>query len=110
MSAQRTIEQVSLPDEWEVTRFIKTLKRYEDYMKEKYKVGELGVFGSYTRNEQREGSDLDLLVKFYEPVGLDYFELKDFLEDVLKVNVDLVTKSGIKPRLKDRILKEVVYL
>ena len=110
MTAQRTIEPGSLPDDWEVTRFIKTIKKYEGFMRQEYKVGELGVFGSYARNEQRAGSDLDLLVKFYEPVGLGYFELKDFLEDVLKIDVDLVTTSGIKPRLKDKILKEVVYL
>jgi len=93
-----------------VARFIKALKIYKDYLRQKYKVREMGIFGSYAKNEQKMGSDLDILVEFYEPVGLGYFELKDFLEDVLKIKVDLVTKMGIKPQLKDKILKDVIYL
>jgi len=104
------MEPMLLPEDWEVVRFIKALKRYKDYLRRKYKVREIGVFGSYAKNEQKRGSDLDVLVEFYEPVGLGYFELKDFLEDVLKIKVDLVTKMGIKPQLKDKILKEVIYL
>jgi predicted nucleotidyltransferase len=103
-------EQGTLHEAWEVVRFIKALKRYKDYLRQKYKVREIGIFGSYAKNEQKRGSDLDLLVEFYEPVGLGYFELKYFLEDVLEIKVDLVTKMGIKPRLKDKILKEVIYL
>ncbi len=93
-----------------MARFIKALKIYKDYLRQKYKVREMGIFGSYAKNEQKMGSDLDILVEFYEPVGLGYFELKDFLEDVLKIKVDLVTKMGIKPQLKDKILKDVIYL
>ena len=104
------VEPRFLPEDWEVMRFIKALKSYKDYLRQKYKVRDMGIFGSYAKNEQKMGSDLDILVEFYEPVGLGYFELKDFLEDVLKINVDLVTKMGIKPRLKDKILKEVIYL
>jgi predicted nucleotidyltransferase len=104
------MEPMFLPEVWGVVRFIKALKRYEDYLRRKYKVREIGVFGSYAKNEQKRGSDLDILVEFYEPVGLGYFELKDFLEDVLKIKVDLVTKIGINPRLKDKILREVIYL
>lgn len=103
-------EPGTLPEGWEVVRFIKALKRYKDYLRQEYKVREVGIFGSYAKNEQNRGSDLDVLVEFYEPVGLGYFELKDFLEDVLKINVDLVTKMGIKPQVKDKILKEVIYL
>ena len=104
------VEPRVLSEKWEVVRFIKALKRYKDYLRQKYKVREMGIFGSYAKNEQKRGSDLDILVEFYEPVGLGYFELKDFLEDMLKIKVDLVTKMGIKPQLKDKILKEVIYL
>jgi len=106
----KTTEIGPVPEEWDVARFIKALKIYKDYLRQKYKVREMGIFGSYAKNEQKMGSDLDILVEFYEPVGLGYFELKDFLEDVLKIKVDLVTKMGIKPQLKDKILKDVIYL
>ncbi|MFQ6055532.1 MAG: nucleotidyltransferase family protein [Methanosarcinales archaeon] len=78
-----------LPVEWKVGRFIKVLKEY--------KVKEIGIFGSYVKNKQKKRSDLDILVEFYEPVGLGCFELKDFLENKLKIKVDLVIKKGIKP-------------
>jgi predicted nucleotidyltransferase len=106
----RMTEREMLPEEWAVGRVIKALKKYKDHLRQKYKVRTIGIFGSYAKNERKLGSDLDVLVEFYEPVGLGYFELKDFLEDVLKLKVDLVTKRGIKPRLKDKILEEVIYL
>jgi len=106
----KTAKPEILPEEWAVVGFINALKKYKDYLRQKYKVREIGIFGSYAKNEQNRGSDLDVLVEFYEPVGLGYFELKDFLEAVLKLKVDLVTKWGIKPRLKDKILEEVIYL
>lgn len=99
-----------MPERWEVMKFINILKRYKDHLRWKYKVKDLGLFGSYVRNEQNERSDLDILVDFYEPVGLGYFELKDFLEDALKIKVDLVIRKGIRPQLKDRILEEAVYI
>ena len=99
-----------MPERWEVMKFVNILKRYKDHLRWKYKVKDLGLFGSYVRNEQNERSDLDILVDFYEPVGLGYFELKDFLEDALKIKVDLVIRKGIKPQLKDRILEEAVYI
>lgn len=99
-----------LPVEWKVGRFIKVLKEYKDYLRREYKVKEIGIFGSYVKNEQKKRSDLDILVEFYEPVGLGCFELKDFLENKLKIKVDLIIKKGIKPRLKDKILKETIYI
>jgi len=94
----------------EVAMFIKILKEHKGYLREKFKVKEIGVFGSYVKNEQRKRSDLDILVEFYEPVGLGYFELKEFLEGVLGTKVDLVIKKGIKPRLRNIILEQVIYL
>jgi predicted nucleotidyltransferase len=101
-------EREMLPEEWAVAWFIKALKKYKDHLRQKYKVREIGIFGSYAKNEQKWGSDLDVLVEFYEPVDLGYFELKDFLEAVLKLKVDLVTKGGVRPQLKDKILEETI--
>ncbi len=70
---------------------------------------EIGVFGSYARGEEVEESDIDLLIEFYEPVGWEFIDLKEFLEKTLDKKVDLVTVKALKPQLKDKILKEVVY-
>jgi uncharacterized protein len=80
-------------------------------LKKRYKVKEIGIFGSYVRNEQNKKSDLDVLVSFSETIDLFAFiELENYLSDLLGVKVDLVMKEGIKPRLKERILSEAVYV
>ncbi|MGD0089068.1 MAG: nucleotidyltransferase family protein [Planctomycetota bacterium] len=69
----------------------------------------LGVFSSYVRHEQQAGSDLDILVSFHETPGLFRFiELENYLSDLLGVRVDLVMADSLKPRIKPRVLAEVV--
>ncbi|MDI7258322.1 MAG: nucleotidyltransferase family protein [Thermodesulfobacteriota bacterium] len=78
---------------------------------EKYGVKEIGVFGSYLREEQKETSDVDILVEFKRPVGmLRFINLKNYLSDLLGINVDLVMKRALKPRIGRRILNEVIYV
>lgn len=86
-----------------------TLKRYKPFLCEKFKVKEIGVFGSYARGEESEKSDVDILVEFYAPIGWEFIDLKEFLEEILGREVDLVTMRALKSQLKDNILKEVVF-
>lgn len=77
----------------------------------KYHVSEIGIFGSFVRGEQKKKSDIDILVDFYEiPDLFKFLELERYLQKLLRKKVDLVDKQGIKPQLKDIILKEVIYL
>jgi predicted nucleotidyltransferase len=88
-----------------------TLASHKDELARNYKVKEIGIFGSYVRHEQNKKSDVDVLVTFTETIDLFMFvELENYLSDVLGVKVDLVMKDGIKPRLKERILNEAVYV
>jgi len=87
----------------------KILKENKSLLHDKYKVEKIGLFGSYARGEESGKSDIDILVKFYEPVGWEFIDLKDFLEEILEKKVDLVTIKALKPQLKDEILKEVVF-
>jgi len=87
------------------------LAEHKNEIVEKYGVKEIGVFGSYLREEQKETSDIDILVEFKRPVGmLTFINLKYYLSDLLGINVDLVTKKALKPRIGQRILSEVVYV
>jgi uncharacterized protein len=89
----------------------KTLALHKTELKEKFKVEEIGIFGSYVREEQNKKSDLDVLVTFSETIDLfSFVELENYLTDLLGIKVDLVMKDGIKPRLKERILSEAVYV
>ena len=74
-----------------------------------FKVASISVFGSVARDEAGDGSDVDLLVEFSEPVGLFHFvRLKRFLEQLLVARVDLVTPGALKAQLRDRILREAI--
>jgi predicted nucleotidyltransferase len=74
-----------------------------------FKAEIIGVFGSYVRGEQKEGSDVDVLVKFLEGATLfDLVGLADFLEEHLNIKVDLASEDAIREELKEKILKEVV--
>ncbi len=87
------------------------LEGLKPILKEKFRVESIGFFGSYVRGNQKKTSDLDVLVEFYEPIGLfQFIELEDFLREKLGVKVDLVSKKALKPRIGECILKEVIYV
>lgn len=76
-------------------------------------IKEIGVFGSYVRGEQRDGSDLDVLIDIERPAKMDLLKLIDLEQELstdLGVPVDLVLKSTLRPSLGKEILSEVVYL
>lgn len=78
----------------------------------KYGIQKAAVFGSYARNEQKENSDVDMLVQPTNGMSLlDFIGVKLDIEDALNMTVDLVSYNGISPYLKDKILSEqkVIY-
>ena len=89
----------------------KVIDQQAEVLTKKYKVKSIGVFGSVARGDNTKKSDVDVLVEFSEPIGLfKFIGLENYLSDVLERKVDLVTKKGLKPTIKDDILKEVVYV
>jgi predicted nucleotidyltransferase len=93
-------------------REIKTLlKQHKDELRKRFKVKEIGVFGSFVREEQKRASDVDLLVEFEGPVSLLWVvRVENYLTDLLGVKVDLIPKEDIRSELKEIILAETVYL
>ena len=72
-------------------------------------VESLAIFGSVARDEAGPKSDVDLLVEFSRPVGLfGYVDVKERLESILGRKVDLGMHGGLKPRMRDRVLREAV--
>ncbi|MCS7216040.1 MAG: nucleotidyltransferase family protein [Thermodesulfovibrio sp.] len=88
----------------------KILRENKDYIREKYGVVIIGIFGSFARGEQKEASDIDILVELERPIGLEYFALWDYLEKILDCKVDLVKKSLLREELRDGILEETIVL
>jgi predicted nucleotidyltransferase len=93
-----------------VHELLATIKAHKQILKERYKVKEIGVFGSFVRSEQTTESDVDILVDFFEvPDLLDFINLERYLQRVLRKKVDLVRKPVVRKELRERILNEVVY-
>ncbi|NIR52549.1 nucleotidyltransferase family protein [candidate division KSB1 bacterium] len=86
------------------------LSRHSTDLEQKYKVERMAVLGSYVRGDQDKDSDLDILVKFREPIGFLFIHLADFLEELLDVKVDLVTEDGIKSNRWEYIKEELTYV
>ncbi|MGB9682909.1 MAG: nucleotidyltransferase family protein [bacterium] len=87
------------------------LSYYKEELKIKYGVREIGIFGSYVRNEQRRSSDIDILVEFEKtPSLLEFINLENYLSDILGVKVDLVMKDSLKPNIGRHILEEVILV
>ncbi|MCZ7539822.1 MAG: nucleotidyltransferase family protein [Anaerolineae bacterium] len=77
----------------------------------RYRVREIGLFGSFVRAQQSEASDIDILVDFDENADLfDLVGLALFLEEQLQRKVDVVSKSALREELRESVLQEVVLV
>jgi predicted nucleotidyltransferase len=73
-------------------------------------VKELGLFGSFARDEQTDESDIDFLVDIEKKTFRSYMAVLNFLEDLVGRKVDLVMKGTIKPIIRNRVLAETIYV
>ena len=75
---------------------------------QKNNIGFLGLFGSVARGDDTENSDVDLLVKFNQPISLlKLIHVENEFKDILQRKVDLITVGGLNPRIKPYILKDL---
>jgi hypothetical protein len=87
------------------------LRQHHSELEGRFKVKNIGVFGSYVRGEQRKRSDVDILVTFRGAVDfIQFIQLENHLSALLGVRVDLVTKGALKPYIGKHILEEVIYV
>ena len=94
------------------------LAENKEGLKEKFKVRLLGIFGSYARNEQREDSDLDLLIAFEDERSIGGFEfigrmmdLEEFLENILGIKVHLATeRQAMNSDKREYVKKDLIYV
>ena len=75
-------------------------------------VTKIGLFGSYVRNEQTNGSDIDILIDFdsQNETYDNFIAVYDLLENIFQdAKVEVVTRKGLSPYIGPKILNEVVY-
>ena len=89
---------------------LEKLRMIKPVLSEKYGLTELALFGSYSRNEESDQSDIDLLVNYRSPMGMRYFDMVHELEDIFKeTKVQVISRDGIKPNYFDRIKSDLIY-
>jgi predicted nucleotidyltransferase len=81
-----------------------------DDLSSRYTITRVGVFGSFAAGEQTADSDVDLLVDLREPGGFRFIEAADFMEEILGREVDFCQPQNLRERLRERVLKDVVYV
>ena len=86
------------------------IKELKPELEKKFHVSSIGVFGSVARNDSSENSDVDIIVDFSQPIGIEFIDLADLLEEKFNEQVDLVSKKGIKPQYFSSIENEIVYV
>ena len=97
------------------TKSIQKIKRilssHKKDLSAEYGVREIGIFGSYVKDENKKKSDIDILVELDKPMGFfKFIRLERYLSELLGAKVDLVTKNALKPHIGKRILSEVIYV
>lgn len=89
---------------------LEMLKEAKPSLITKYSIKSIAVFGSVSRNEDDENSDIDILVEFNYSVGMEFIHLSYELEKLLKRKVDLVSRKGIKEKYFKVIEPELIYV
>jgi predicted nucleotidyltransferase len=82
----------------------------KERLSKKYGLSQIAIFGSYGREQQTNESDVDILVDFKKPIGIEFIDLAEELEILLDKKVDLVSKNGIKPAYYKQIETELNYV
>lgn len=86
------------------------IEKNKHKLTDKYHIKSIGIFGSIVRGDATEVSDVDILVDFEKPIGLDFVILGDDLEEILGVKVDIVTPNAIKPGMFEYIKQDLIYV
>jgi len=76
----------------------------------RYHLKSIGIFGSFNRDDFKDDSDIDILIDYEQPIGIEFIDLAEELEKILNLKVDLVSKNGIKPKYLEEIQKDLVYV
>lgn len=88
-----------------------SLRALKPELSSKYNVQSLGLFGSVTREDFKDdSSDIDIIVEFSRPVGVEFIDLGNYLEAIFKRKVDLVSRKGIKNQYFEEIQNDILYV
>jgi hypothetical protein len=79
-------------------------------MEQRFFVNSIGLFGSVVRDDFKASSDIDIIVDFTKPVGIEFVDLANFIESKLDKKIDLVSRNGVKKKYFKQIESQIVYV
>ncbi|MCE6990981.1 nucleotidyltransferase family protein [Dyadobacter sp. CY323] len=94
----------------ELNSIKQTLTELKPELVEKYHVSSIGLFGSVVRDDFSKSSDVDIIVDFNQPIGIEFVDLADYIEQKIQKHVDLVSRKGIKEKYYQNISDEIIYV
>jgi len=90
---------------------IQFLKENKPYIEKQFGVVRIGLFGSYIRGDAHENSDIDIAVEMRDDqIFRNFFRLEQYLKDHLKKEIDLGIEGTLKPFVRQRVMKEILYV
>lgn len=96
---------------YNTSQILAILKAQKPDLEKRYPISELGLFGSYARDDYNEHSDIDILVDFNDRIdGFDYIRLAHELEAIFLHKIDLVSRKGIKPHYLPFVEKHLIHV
>ena len=94
----------------QTSQIIEKLRAVKPILQKKYSISELALFGSYSRNEQTEKSDIDIMVSLTDPLGFRFLDMVYELDDLFDKEIQVVSKAGIKPKYFEAIKPDLIYV
>lgn len=88
----------------------KVLEQLKPELAQKFHVQTIGLFGSVVRDDFSPSSDIDIIVDFDQPIGIEFIDLANYMEQRLQKKVDLVSRNGVKDKYFKAIEREIVYV
>ena len=89
---------------------LSVLRRERARLFAKYGLKSMAVFGSATREDFTSESDVDIMVEFDRPIGMDFFDLEQDLARIVSRKVDLVMRTAVTPHYMEFIQKDLKYV
>ena len=94
----------------QLSEIMQVLQQLKPELSRRFHVQSLGLFGSVVRDDFSPTSDIDIIVDFDRPVGIEFIDLARYIEQRLQKKVDLVSRRGVKDKYFKVIEREIVYV
>lgn len=88
-------------------KMIETLRAEQPYLKTEFGIKKIAIFGSFARGKASKNSDVDLVIEYDRPLGLEFFRLYDYLEKRLGRKLDILTPEGIKAIRSPKVARAI---